>query len=51
MINNIMYRETYITRRNAAIRGNHAFVRPTPANTGIGRSRGSDTGTGGDSLS
>ncbi len=47
----MMYTETYITRRRAAFHGNDACAWVVPGNTGIGRSRGSDAGTGGDSLS
>lgn len=52
MMNDMLYSETCIARRNAAAHhGNDAVARPVPGNTGIGRIRGSETGTGGDSLS
>jgi len=56
MINNMLYSETYIARRTAAFHGNTRYgngasARPVPGNAGIDRARGSDTGTGGDSLS
>jgi len=56
MMNNMLYSKPYIARGIAASHGNawygtDAVTRPEPGNTGIGRNRGSDTGTGGDSLS
>jgi hypothetical protein len=56
MMNDMLYSKTYIARGIAAPHGNAGYgtdacARPQPGNAGIGRSRGSDTGTGGDSLS
>ena len=55
MMNDMLYSETYIARRNAAVHGItwgiDASARRVPGNAGIGRARGSEPGTGGDSLS